>query len=78
MKEYLSLDPQEVNQFLWYYEENKGLNIVHEIRDSQGGYLRTDQILIPWSKIERTYVRYRKWKEAKLERSLKYSKRSGK
>lgn len=50
---HLSLEPQNVTKELWYYEEARGINIVHEIKSS-GHYIRTDQILIPWSKIRRS------------------------
>ena len=47
----LSNEPQKVSPCLWYYEEPKGLSIIHEIHRGNGAYLRTDQITIPWRKI---------------------------
>lgn len=49
-KSKLSLDPQQIDKENWYYEEKKGVLLVHEIR-TKDGYLRTDQILIPWRMI---------------------------
>lgn len=48
---HLSLEPQNITDELWYYEEPKGINIVHEINKFNGEHIRTDQIIIPWSKI---------------------------
>lgn len=44
----LNREPQTVDKETWYYEERKGLLVVHEIRLEDGGYLRTDQFVIPW------------------------------
>jgi len=53
----LSRNPQEVTERLWYYEETGGLNIVHEIVDGKGDYVRTDQIIIPWAMIRQSLKR---------------------
>jgi hypothetical protein len=48
---HLSNKPQNVKEdVLWYHEEPRGINIVHEIREG-ARYIRTDQITIPWGKI---------------------------
>jgi len=60
----LSHNPQDVTPELWYYEEPKGINIVHEIRHG-GNYLQTDQILIPWAMIRQSLKR----KERRLLRA---------
>ena len=44
-------DPMNVSEHLWYYEEKKGINIVYEILDENGKYMRTDQFMIPWKKL---------------------------
>lgn len=41
-----SLEPQHVNEHVWYYEEPKGLLLVIECRDGEGNYIRTDQVLL--------------------------------
>jgi len=56
MKTLISLSPQNVTPELWYYEEKRGIHIVHVI-ENEGKYLRTDQI-IPWRKLKRTMHRY--------------------
>ena len=43
--------PMTINEHLWYYEEKKGINIVYEILDEKGKYIRTDQFMIPWKKL---------------------------
>ncbi len=53
----LSLKPQNVSPSCWYYEEKKGINVVYEIRDKNGNYIRTDQFIIPWSKIFKSVER---------------------
>lgn len=53
----LSNKPQNITPYLWYYEEPKGLNIVHDIHFSNGTYMRTDQIRIPWYKIKASVKR---------------------
>ena len=42
------LDPQTIDAESWFYEDRKGLLIVHEIRTDTGQYVRTDQFTIPW------------------------------
>ena len=45
-------NPMNVSEHLWYYEEKKGITIVYEIYDRKtGGYIRTDQFMIPWKKL---------------------------
>lgn len=52
----LSLSPQDVTTDLWYYEEKRGINIVHQIKVN-GVYVRTDQIIIPWEMIRTSLAR---------------------
>jgi competence CoiA-like predicted nuclease len=42
------LEPQVIDAESWFYEDRKGLLIVHEIRTDDGSYIRTDQFTIPW------------------------------
>lgn len=57
MKKHLSNNPQNITPELWYYEENAGINIVHDIIH-ESKHLRTDQIIIPWRKLKATMHRY--------------------
>jgi len=54
-----SLSPQQVGPNDWYYEDNSHLLLVHEVRAADGAYIRTDQIKIPWRKIEASLKRVR-------------------
>lgn len=69
----LSLKPQGVTDELWYYEEPRGIEIIHEIRvaDHLTGtlsrYVRTDHILIPWRKIRASLRR----KDAELAKKAR-------
>jgi hypothetical protein len=58
-RKHLSLAPQDVTPELWYYEDRRGIAILHEIRDGKK-YLRTDEIVIPWQKILASVKRYQK------------------
>ena len=53
----LSLEPQHITPWLWYYEEPEGLNFVIEMRDEFGRYMRTEQVTVPWGKIRRSLKR---------------------
>lgn len=46
-----SLNPQNLGEYDWYYENPKSLVLVHETRDKQGNYIQTDQIKIRYSKL---------------------------
>ena len=62
-QERLSLDPHEITPDVWYYEDPKGIELVHRIT-VKGIYIRTDSIVIPWRKIEASFKRYdkaRRW-----------------
>lgn len=49
-----------IDEHNWYYEEPKGISLVHEIyREEQ--FLQTDIILIPWKRLlESITRRYKK------------------
>jgi hypothetical protein len=44
--------PQQLGKHDWYYEYPACIILVHETRDDQGRYIQTDQIKIPWRKLE--------------------------
>lgn len=47
---YLSRKPRQIDANTWYYEEERGLHVVHEAR-REGAYLLTDSFIIPWSMV---------------------------
>lgn len=50
-KKHLSPRPHNIKPGSWWYEENSGIEVVHQIRDDYGKYIRTDHIRIPWVSI---------------------------
>jgi len=48
----LSNNPQPIDNQTWFYDDKKGLLIVHEFRDVHHNYQGCDQFIIPWRKIE--------------------------
>ncbi len=46
----MNLHPQHLGESDWFYAMKTHLLLVHEVR-SNGAYIRTDQIKIPWRKI---------------------------
>lgn len=41
-----------IDKHNWYYEEEKGVCLVHQVCDrNTGDLLRTDQIYIPWKRL---------------------------
>lgn len=55
----LSPKPYKINKGAWCYEDKRGIEIIHEIRGEDGGYIRTDHLLIPWKKILSSVRRYK-------------------
>ncbi len=53
----LSRHPQTVSEHNWYYEEARGIRVVHEVHDSKGEYLQTDQFRIPWWQLRKSLGR---------------------
>ncbi len=48
----------------WYYEEKKGICVVHQVCDKSGTVIRTDQFYIPWKRLlESVRRKYPKEKE---------------
>jgi hypothetical protein len=64
----LSNNPQEIDKYNWYYEGDKGIELIHEVRKQSrdfvtgkvtlGDYIRTDHIIIPWRKLKATMKRF--------------------
>lgn len=60
MDSHLRCSPHKVrsNSEVWWYEDPKGITVVHEIRHgSKGWYERTDSFVIPWWVIRRALAR---------------------
>lgn len=53
-------EPQSLDKDNWYYEYPSHLLLVHEVRTDLGTYIQTDQIEIPWDKIESSMRRSRR------------------
>lgn len=65
-----NLDPQEVTEHDWYYEEKNHMLFVHQVRARDGSFVQTDQVKIPWRKIETSLKRIRaRRRRAKRARS---------
>lgn len=54
-----SLEPQLINENNWYYEERRGVALVHEV---PGG---VDYVLIPWRMLVATMKRHRRKRREK-------------
>ncbi len=63
-----SLEPQHVTDSDWFYENKGHMLFVHEVRDKAGLYVQTDQIKIPWRKIEASLKRVRASKRRASQR----------
>lgn len=54
----LSHNPQSVSKKTWYYEEPRGILVVHEARDEKtGAWIQTDQFKIPWWRLRKSLKR---------------------
>ena len=42
----LDLNPHNITEHFWWYDDAKYIDIIHEIRDAQGNYIRTDTFKI--------------------------------
>ncbi len=51
ISKFLSRTPKHISENIWFYHESKGIKIIHEIRLSDGTYIRTDQFIISWQNI---------------------------
>jgi len=52
----LSNDPQNIDEHNWYYEEKKGIYIVHEVIQ-RGDCVQSDKIIIPWKNLKQSLIR---------------------
>lgn len=52
----LTNEPQDINKQTWYYEEKKGIGVVHEVWIG-GAFIRTEQFTIPWKMIRTSLAR---------------------
>jgi hypothetical protein len=53
----LSIHPHAIDEHSWWYEEEKGIRVVIEARDSAGRFYMTVQRLIPWKEIKAAAAR---------------------
>jgi hypothetical protein len=57
MSEY-SLKPINIDKSSWFYDQPRGILVVHEARNKVGDYLQTDQFTISWAKIRAALKRH--------------------
>lgn len=57
----LSLNPQNISEHEWYYEEPSGVNVVVELPK----FGNTIQVVIPWRKMVKSVSRYLAVKQSK-------------
>lgn len=62
-----TLEPQFVTKTDWYYEYPTYLLLIHEVRDKDNRYIRTDSIQIPWRKIKASLLRSYKPRKRKAK-----------
>ena len=58
LSHFLPREPRSINPHDWFYLEPKGLSLIHETM-SKNGWVQTDEIVIPWSKIEKALNDFR-------------------
>ena len=51
------LGPHDITKYDWFYEERHGLLLVHQVHDKDGNYICTEQVKIPWRKLEASLKR---------------------
>lgn len=54
MENYLSGNPQKIDKDTWYYEEKRGIDIIHYVGN------QAHHIVIPLRKLKATMARYSK------------------
>lgn len=52
-----SLNPHQVHEFAWWYEEKGGIVVVQEARAPDGRHLATESVLIRWPALLRAAQR---------------------
>ena len=60
MKDKEGIPPFSVSETCWVYGERKGLAVVQEERSDDDKHIRTLQVVIPWSIVEKARARKRK------------------
>lgn len=55
----LSLEPQNVDRYTWYYEEPKGICVIRQLRNKDDVLYQSDTFYLPWKKLETSVERYR-------------------
>ena len=52
----LSKGPMHISDIAWYYEEDDGIDIIHEVRRGSE-YISTEHVKIPWRMIRKSLAR---------------------
>ena len=52
-----SNEPQTISKTAWYYEEPKGIEVIHEIRDADSKFIKCEHIRIPYRLLRKTLAR---------------------
>jgi hypothetical protein len=52
-----SLNPQRINEQTWYYEHPKTIEVVREVFDSSGRYIKTDVFKLPIHRLQKSIRR---------------------
>jgi len=47
--------PIRINEFAWFYRNARSIDVIHELRDGAGKFIRTDTLKIPLAKIVRNH-----------------------
>jgi hypothetical protein len=63
------LGPHKITKNDWFYEERTGLLLVHEVYSPLGNYICTEQVKLPWRKLEASLKRW----QARKRRAAKKS-----
>lgn len=53
-------EPKHIDVHNWFYENPGSITFVHEVLDRDGNFLQTDQVRIPFKKLEDSMERYRR------------------
>ncbi len=53
-----SRGPQYIDKSSWFYDDRRGLLVVHEARTKSDAYIQTDQFVISWAKVRAALKRH--------------------
>lgn len=53
----MKTSPTNINKTTWFYDDEGGIDVIHEARTPEGDYIRTDHILIPWRLLREALAR---------------------